>query len=292
MDDELKFLEYRQHIKECVRQIQLEMSLGNIRSEDSLLQNIERVSQFIGAVDCFTFFQNSAPYEWDVIITPELISAHKNDLSAVVLEAVNHIVTQDVLAEVQKTDANRYLTEGRRTKKIRWKIDGEKRPITLREMWKARAALYDNLSPHQLVNYKGKTLAIFKRDEDTTTDEVSYTFLLEHDDPALIWKSKRHFSEPNQSENSVEYYEEQKTETLLHYGCPSEDLWLVEVQTIEQFNEYYSQGHELAEEIYEVSQFPFVIYHHESDSINIHAGFGDDQEFDQACKVVAEYLKK
>jgi hypothetical protein len=292
MDDELKFLEYRQHIRECGRQIQLEMSLGNITSEDSLLQHIDRVSQFIGAVESFTFFQNSAPYEWNEIITPELISAHDSDLSAVVLEAVNQFVIQDVLSMVMQTDAYRFLTEGMQTKKIRWKIDGEDCPIKMREMWKARASLYDHLSPQQLVNYKGKTLAIFKRDEDTTTGEVSFTFLLEHNDPALIWKSKRHFSEPKQMENSVDYYEEQKCELLPYYGCPHEKLWLIEVQTVEQFNDQYCTETETEEDFYSLQDFEYVLYYHESGEVHSHVGFNDDSEFIQACEVIAEYLKE
>ena len=257
--EELKFMEYRYYIKDCVRQVQTEMALGNVRSENSLLQNIERVSEFIGAVEAFTFFNNSAPYEWNEIVTPELLAKHDNDLGAVAITVTNQVVSNDVYSEIAQTDGYRFLTEGKQTKKIRWKIDGENRPITLREMWKTRASLYDYLSPQRIVNYKGKTLAIYKRDEDETTGEVSYTFLLEHSDAALIWKSKRVFSEPKSEENSVEYYEEQKTETLLHYKCPSEELSLVEVQTLEQFNEYYSQGHELAEDIYDISEFTFVI---------------------------------
>ena len=291
-DEELKFLEYRNFVNDCIKQIQAEMAFSNIKSEEDLFQHINRVSEFVDAVEAFTFFNNSAPYEWNEFVTPELFAKHDSDLGAIAIAVTNQVVSNDVYSEISQTEGYRFLTEGKRTKKIKWKIDNENRPITLREMWKARASLYDHLRSHQLVNYKGKTLAIYKRDEDTTTGEVSFTFLLEHSDDALIWKSKRVFSEPQVRENSVENYEEQKTEILLHYGCPSEELWLVEVQTIDQFNEYYSQGHELAEEIYEVSQFPFVIYHHESDSINIHAGFGDEQEFDQACKVVAEYLKK
>jgi hypothetical protein len=292
MDDELRFLEYKQHIKECVRQIQLEMSLGNIRSEEVLQQNIDRVSQFTSSVKAFTFFQNSAPYEWTEIITRKLLKKHQYDLSTVIMEAVNKKLAQDLYTELSQTDAYRFLTDGMQTKKIRWKIDGEDCPIKLREMWKSRASLFDHLSPYQLVNYKGKTLAIYKRDEDTNTGEVSFTFLLEHTDPALIWKSKKHFSEPKQMENSVDYYEEQKCEILLHYGCPQDQLWLVEVQKSGEFNEQHCTESESEDDFYGLQDYEYVVYHHESGTVNVHARFNEFEEFEIACKMVAEYLKE
>jgi hypothetical protein len=287
---DLKFLVYRRHVRDCVGQIQTEMALGYVKSEDSLLQHIASVTMFDGAVEAFTFFNNSAPYEWSEYVTPELLAKCNNDLGMVAIAVTNQVVTNDVYSAISETDGYRLLTEGKQTKKIRWKIENQDvRRFTLREVWKSHASLYDHLIPHQIRNYKGKSLAVFRRDEGD--GDISYTILLEHEDPTLIWKSKRHYVEHTPPVNSVEYYEEQKCEVLLHYDCPSDSLWLTEVQTSEQFYEHFCTDTEAEEGFYGLHDYEFVIYYHESGEVHSHAGFNNDEEFDQACKVVAKYLK-
>ncbi len=290
-EEELRFLEYRNYINDCVKQVQTEMALGNVRSEESLRQNIERVSEFIVSVEAFAFFSNSAPYEWYEFVTPDLMKTHEHDLVAVVLAVVNWVVSQDTYSQISRTDGYRYLTEGRRTKKIRCKIDGEDRRITLREVWKVRCSLYDHLAPYRIDSYKGRTLAVYRR-EGGDDGEVSFTVLLEHKDPCLVWKSKRQYEESKPLENSAEYYEEQKCEVLLHHGADAGSLWLTEVQTTEQFYEHFCTETESEDDFYGLGEYEFVVYHHESGNVHVHAGFNDDEDFDQACKTVAEYLKK
>jgi len=291
VDEELKFLEYRLYINDCVRQVQAEMALGNIKSEESLLQHIERVTQFDGAVEAFAFFNNSAPYEWYEFVTPVLMASNNYDLGVVAIAATNQVVSNDVYSTISETEGYRFLTEGKQTKKIRWRIENQDiRRFTLREEWKSQVALYDHLAPFQIRNYKGKSLAVYRKDEGD--GDISYTILLEHDDPTLIWKSKRHYVEISPPVGSVEYYEEQKCEILLHYGCPSDSLWLTEVHTSDQFYEHFCTDVEAEEDYYGLQGYEFVIYYHESGEIHSHAGFNNDEEFDQACKAVAEYLKE
>ena len=290
VDEDLKFLDYRLYIKDCVREVQAEMALGNVKSEDSLLQNIERVSQFNCATEAFTFFNNSAPYEWNEFVYPELMEANCNDLGAVAIAITNQVVSGDVYSAISETDGYRFLVEGKQTKRIRWKIENDDvRKFTLREVWKSQVALYDHLSPIQIRNYKGKSLAVYRRDEGD--GDINFIILLEHDDPALIWKSKSHYVEKNPLASSIEYYEGQKCEVLLYHGCPHDSLWLIEVQTSEQFYEHFCTDTEAEEDFYSLSSYDFVIYYHESGEVHTHAGFNNDAEFNQACRVVAEYLK-
>jgi len=133
---------------------------------------------------------------------------------------------------------------------------------------------------------------VLVKTKNTPPYEVSFSALLEHDDPTLVWKSKRHFIESKSTENSVDYYEELKCTALLEHGCPDEALWLTEVQTVDQFNEYYSTDDESAEDFYGLQDYEFVVYYHKSGEIHVHTGFNDESEFDLACKMVAEYLQE
>ena len=289
---ELRFLNYRLHVKDCVQKVQTEMATGNIRSEESLLKKIDRASMFLDPIQAFILFQTAAPYDWSKYLTPELMEVHDYNLGLVVITVANMVVSNDVYSEISRTDGYRFLTEGRHTKRIRWKIDDNTgiHRFTLREIWKAHASLFDHLSPFQIRNYKGKSLAVYRRDEGD--GDISYTILLEHNDPTLIWKSKSHYVEQKPPANSIEYYEEQKCEILLHYGCPADQLWLTEVQTVDQFNEFYSTQDESADEMYGLQDYDYVLYHHESGEVLTHAGFNSDDGFDLACRAVAEYLKE
>lgn len=288
--EDLRFLTYKLHIRDCVRQVQIEMGLGNIDSEESLLEVIDRVSQFESASESFFFFHLSAPYEWSEYVTDELLKAHDYDLGLVAISVASMVVSSDVYSEIAQTEGYRHLIEGKQTRKILVRFDGEPRRITLREMWKSRAALFDHLSSSQISIHNGKTLAIYRRDEGS--DEICFSVLLEHDDPTLVWKSKRHFIESKPVKNSIDYYEEMKCDALLHHGCPDESLWLTEVQTVDQFDQYFSTDDQTAAEFYGLEDYDFVVYYHENGEVHAHAGFNDEAEFDLACKTIADYLKE
>jgi len=288
--EDLRFLTYKLHIRDCVRQVQIEMGLGNIDSEESLLEVIDRVSQFESASEAFFFFHLSAPYEWSEYVTDELMKAHNHDLGLVAISVASTVVSSDVYSEITQTEGYRFLIEGKQTRKILVNFDGEPRRITLREMWKSRAALIFHLSSSKISIHNGKTLAIYRRDEGS--DGISFSVLLEHDDPTLVWKSKRHFIESKPVKNTIDYFEEQKCEALLHHGCPEDSLWLVECTTVDQFNQYYSTDDQTAAEFYGLDDYEFVLYFHESGEVHAHAGFDDEQSFDSACKTIADYLKE
>lgn len=265
------------------------MANGHIDSEDTLREVIERVSTFDGYCEAFIFFTNSVPHEWSEFDIPEFLGAHDNDLGAVALAITNQVVTEAVFDAISQTEGYRLLTEGRHTKRLRWTIEDTEHVFTLREIWKARAALYVQLTPTQIRQHHGTSVAVYKRDEGE--EGHSYTVLMEHDDPTLIWKSKRYYVEKETAEQTVEYYEEQKVERLLHWGCPSDQFWLTEVQTVDQFNEHFCSETEVDEDYYGLNDFDFVVYYHESGEVHCHAGFNDEEEFDSACQTIAEYLK-
>ncbi|MBT4642213.1 MAG: hypothetical protein HOC09_25635 [Deltaproteobacteria bacterium] len=120
--DDLRFLAYKLHIRDCVWQVQAEMSLGNINDEESLLEVIDRISQFESASEAFFFFQLSAPYEWSEYVTDELMKKHNYDLGLVAISVASMVVSCSVYSEISQTEGYRFLYEGKRT---RWSYSVE-----------------------------------------------------------------------------------------------------------------------------------------------------------------------
>ncbi len=285
-DDEIneRFQEYWRYIDSCVRDVQTEMGLRNIDNEESLVQSIESKSEFICSTEAFTFFNDQSPYEWREYATAEMLELHNYDLGMMILSIVNSAVSIDVFRKLAITDGYRFLTEGRETKTISWMINGKPQEIVMREYWRSRSAIYDHLPAIEITEYEGKELTVYQE-----SDSEDFAFILAHDDPTLIFRSKWISSE---QELTVDDYESRKVETLLEYGFPESELWLTEVQTVEDFNNYYSLDEEVAEKVYGIGDCSFVLYLHESGSVLSHAGFSTISEFKEACQYLAKYFKK
>ena len=79
---------------------------------------------------------------------------------------------------------------------------------------------------------------------------------------------------------------------LKELGADKDQLWLVEVQTIEQAKKYYQDR--IIEDLtrYSPEGYESIIYHHSNGCINASATFkqGDAESFSEACEYIAEYL--
>ena len=79
---------------------------------------------------------------------------------------------------------------------------------------------------------------------------------------------------------------------LKELGANKDQLWLVEVQTIEQAANFYGDYVEWDLCKHSPGAHGHIIYYHESGSIHQHATFkkGDSESFDKAIKWIARYL--
>lgn len=87
---------------------------------------------------------------------------------------------------------------------------------------------------------------------------------------------------------NIDYYESLKCERLLKYGYPKKYLWLTECTTTEDFQYFYG------DDIYfdlGLDKYKYVVYYHESGSVEQHSGFDDEKGFDTACKWIADCFK-
>ena len=277
-NNNLRFQEYWKYIDSCLSSVQEEMGLSNIEDEESLMQCIESRSQILGTVEAFEFFNNHSPYEWSDHFQPEMLKQHNNDLGMIALAITNQIIIGDVFSKLSSTDGYRFLTEGRKTMVIEWKINHKLRKIKLREYWKSRSAIYDYLAPITITEYKGNELTVYQEGEHDGGGDLA--FILAHNDPALVWRSKRH---PLKQEYTVDEFESKKASFLRKFGFPESELWLTEVQTVKDFNNYFSTEDALAEDYYGISDCLFVLYIHESGSVLSHYGFSTMPEFIEAC---------
>ena len=79
---------------------------------------------------------------------------------------------------------------------------------------------------------------------------------------------------------------------LKELGADKDQLWLVEVQTIEQAKKYYQDR--IIEDLtrYSPEGHESIVYHHSNGMINSSATFkqGDAESFSEACEYIAEYL--
>ena len=85
---------------------------------------------------------------------------------------------------------------------------------------------------------------------------------------------------------SIDDYEARKADTLRHYGCPEEELWLTECITVDQFYGFHPDYEDAFDG--ELG----VVYHHESDAVTIAVGFRDEAGFQWACMQVARSLAR
>jgi hypothetical protein len=98
------------------------------------------------------------------------------------------------------------------------------------------------------------------------------------------------YPETNESSNNVYYYESKKCETLRKYEFPEKELWLTELTSCQDAIDFYGEDSELAEIIEEKGSPPFVLYYHESGTVYFVAPFSDWNEFEQACKELAQFF--
>ncbi len=72
--DEFRFAEYYNYVNNCVKQVQFEMSLGNIEDEETLLQFIDSSSQIFCTNQAFKLFNNHSPYELADYVTLRILA--------------------------------------------------------------------------------------------------------------------------------------------------------------------------------------------------------------------------
>jgi hypothetical protein len=278
MKDKERFKEYYSRVDGWVKDVQSEMALGNIKSEESLVQVIERVSAFIVKEEAFAFFNSHAPYEWQEY--KDELKRFDHDLGAMVLHITNSVVSIDVFRNLQLTAGYEFLIgEG---EKCSIQLSDRSR-VVLKEHWKADAGGYDYLAPLEILPVKDQTLSIYKEDEDG--DPV---FVLSHPDPALIWISELVVPKPDKG---IAEYEKLKSQTLKKNGCPENQLWLIEVQTVGEFALFYKDQTSDPVGFYNLHGFHYVVYYHQAGEVLAIAGFNSDKEFEKGCKDIAGFVK-
>lgn len=149
--------------------------------------------------------------------------------------------------------------------------------------WKTDATGYDYLAPLKITQIEDQTLTIYKEG-----DSGSPVYVLSHQDPALIWISQVVITKPSRR---VAEYEGIKCKTLQKYGCPKDQLRLIEVQTVEEFDRFYKDQSPDPLSYYDLHRFHYVLYYHESGEVHSLTGFNTDEEFETGCQAVANYLK-
>lgn len=83
--------------------------------------------------------------------------------------------------------------------------------------------------------------------------------------------------------------EDSITDTLLKYGCPKDELWLIEDSTIQMAANFY--GWDTIFDLTNNKDYKRCIYYHESGAIGAFAGYNNREEFEIGCKFIADYLK-
>lgn len=78
------------------------------------------------------------------------------------------------------------------------------------------------------------------------------------------------------------------TDTLKRYGCPENELWLIEDSSIEMAENFYG---DIIWDLCNGKEYKRCIYYHESGSICAFGGYNNQEEFKTACKFIANYLK-
>jgi len=280
MNDEERFEEYSRYIKNCVQTVQTEMALGTIKTEETLVQHIESVSEFIVQEEAFAFFNTQSPYEWREYVNKDELKRFNNDLGALVLHITNVVVSIDVFRMIQDSPGYDFLIGEGKTHSIRLP-DGSR--VVLKEHWKADAGGFDYLAPLEITTFEDQILTTYQEG-----DCGNPVYVLSHPDPALIWIGETVIPKPSKT---VTQYEKLKCKTLIKYGCPEDQLWLTEVQTVEEFRVFYKDQIPDPVGFYNLHRFHYVLYYHESGEVHSIAGFSTDEEFEGGCEAVADYLK-
>jgi len=274
-----RFETYWDYVRQCVKGVTSELSLGNTDSIEVLHQHIERFAEILCSVDAFELINNQSPYEWKDLLTREMLGKNEFDLGIIVLKLANMVVFRDSLEMLIKMDSYHFL-KGFQNKFTLTIPDGSR--VIFKEIWKSAASGLDYLPPIAVEEVEGRELT-FYREGETLFHKLS------HLDPALVWVSEKVIPKP---QKSVDEYERMKVKILKKYGFPKNLLWLTEVQTIPKFNQYYKSltSPVLPETYYGVEEYHFIIYHHENGEIHCHAGFNSDEEFEKGCQFLSDHM--
>ncbi len=89
-------------------------------------------------------------------------------------------------------------------------------------------------------------------------------------------------------EVGVNEFEALKCETLKKYGLKGNWIWLSECITLDDFQIYHGPDYVLD---FNLEKFKYVVYIHESNEILRIAGFNNLEEFENACRFVANYAQ-
>ena len=280
MKAEPEFKKYYRHVEKHVKAVQSEMGLGIIKTEETLVQHIERISAFNSQEKAFAFFNTKAPYQWKEYINETELKRFDYDLGALVLYVANTVVSIDVFRKIQHTPGYEFLIGEGKTKSFRLK-DGTR--LILKEHWKVDERTYDRYMPLELDVVEEQVLTTY----EGKVSEVP-VYVMTHPDPALFWIGESVVPKPSKE---ITHYEEGKTKTLSKYGCPEDQLWLTEVQAVEEFETFFHDQISDPIGFYDLHRFHFVIYYHQAGEILQIAGFNTEKEFQKGCKAIADFLK-
>ena len=77
---------YWYYINKCVRQVQEEISLGNLTDEDSIISWADSVGNFLNPCEAFKFFGVDSPYEWNEFLTADQVVACNCNLAEIAVD--------------------------------------------------------------------------------------------------------------------------------------------------------------------------------------------------------------
>ncbi len=179
MEDELRFAEYFNYVNNCIKQVQCEMALGNIDSQQVLLQVAKRDCEILNSLQAYELINNHSPYEWENLVNRDLCKALKYNLANIICSVANQTVVEDVLSKLMETEGYRFLI-GKALFTSMMLPDGRK--VIFQEKWRSNVEGSDYLAPLEITSHENKELSIYQEGGDNPL-----IYVLEHSDPALAW---------------------------------------------------------------------------------------------------------
>lgn len=82
--------------------------------------------------------------------------------------------------------------------------------------------------------------------------------------------------------------EDNKVNYLLKHGFPKDELWLTDIETVDEAIELYG---DIIIDLMNGSKDLYCLYYHESGNILAFASFSNQEDFEEACKQVANYFR-
>ena len=179
---------YEKHIREYFERVQALLGTGEIKSEEDLKKHTFRTCEFLSSCDAYCFITGQAPYSWEDIFSLELLQQYEYDLPDFILYTATISVSLAVFNRLLETDGYRFLMGDKRTLKVNLEPDFPA-SVEFKEHWKREAESYSNEDLVGIYCINGLLLSVYQKSETN-----SHIYLLEHDDPSLVWIAELNFS--------------------------------------------------------------------------------------------------